>query len=392
MQKIVLFYKRLIKPGGAERLLMKEYHYFKKMGYLTQVVCFEFDNSSLFFSNIDVEDLFVFKKKYELSNIYYLARFIKQTNNCKFICNSGHVSYYLANLIARRKYYLHLHQPSSMSINEYDKFSFFKRKAFKELVLKNYGASKFINLKKSFGFAKRLFINIRSLVSSAAISSAKLVFVLSDYAVREKKLMYGIQAVNISGALESKVFNYKPKKIEEFGDYKNKLLTVARLDDKDKRIDLLISAFSIFLKKNPDSILVIGGSGNEYQNLLSLSIELKIETHVKFVGFIPESLLYDYYAWTDLFVSIDWADFRITSYEALAMGKKVLLSNETDVDSDLINTGYYYLTEPSLNAVASNIENALFNNNIITVIELKKILDKYTWDQYFLRMERLINV
>jgi len=390
MKKIILFYKSLIKPGGAERLLLKEYSYFKKMGYLAQIVCLEFNNSSLFFNNIEDKALFVLKGKYELLNIFDLAGFIKHNKPCIFICNSGHVSYYLANLIARSEYYLHLHQPSSMSVNEYDKFSFFKRKVFKRLEITNYSANRFIRIKQSFGLSKSFYINMRSILSSAAIKKARSVFVLSDFAVREKKLMYGIQAVNLSGALDDSIFQYKPKDIKKFGTHKNKLLTVARLDDKDKRVDILIMAFAIFLKQNPDSILIIGGSGSEYQNLLDLSIELKIETNVKFVGFIPDELLYDYYAWADLFVSIDWADFRITSYEAMAMMTKVLLSNETDADKSLIETGYYYLTEPTVQETVININKALCNKKIITKKEFVEILKNHTWDKYFLNMEKIV--
>ena len=133
MKKVVLFYKRLIKPGGAERLLLKEYSYFKKMGYQVKILCFEFNNLSLFFNDIESNDLFVLERKHELKNIFSLAKFIKQNNSCLFICNSGHVSYYLANLIARGEYCLHLHQPSFMSINEYDKLVFLKERLLKSL-------------------------------------------------------------------------------------------------------------------------------------------------------------------------------------------------------------------------------------------------------------------
>jgi glycosyltransferase involved in cell wall biosynthesis len=202
--------------------------------------------------------------------------------------------------------------------------------------------------------------------------------------------MYGIDAINISGALDESIFSYSPNKIEKFNHYKNKILTIARLDE-NKRIDELIMAFSIFLKKNPDSILIIGGTGEEHQNLSDLITELEIEKNIKLVGFIPDDQLYDYYSWADLFVSIDWADFRITSYEAMVMCTKVLLSDETDTDSILINTGYYYLTEPNRNAVASNIERALINIKILPKNELLTILRNYSWGKYFSKMEKIVN-
>jgi glycosyltransferase involved in cell wall biosynthesis len=168
-------------------------------------------------------------------------------------------------------------------------------------------------------------------------------------------------------------------------------LTVARLDE-NKRLDTLIHAFSIFLAKYPSSILLIGGTGPESENLDNLINNLRINQNVKLLGFIPDEKIYDYYAWADLFVSIDWADFRITSYEAMAMGTKVLLSNETDVENRLLDTGYYYLTIPDVDNVVKMIENALFNHNEISKSELLTILRKYTWSEYFSKMERIINV
>ena len=205
-----------------------------------------------------------------------------------------------------------------MSFNEKDKYSVFMSGAFKIFVDTNYGAKKFIEIKKSLNIFSKTFINLRSILSIRAVKKAKSVFVLSNYSVREKKAMYGVEAINIAGALEESIFQYNPKKNINFNSFKYKLLTVARLDE-NKRLDTLIHAFSIFLVKYPSSILLIGGTGPESKNLDNLINNLKINQNVKLLGFIPDEKIYDYYAWADLFVSIDWADFRITSYEAMAI-------------------------------------------------------------------------
>ena len=390
MKDVILFYKRLIKPGGAERLLLKEYAYFKKMGYTVRIATYEYGNNTSFFQSIDNNDLRIIKRNSTVLRIIHLALFLRKNSKSIFVCNSGYIDFYLASVISRVDYFLHLHQPSFMSFNEVDKYSLLMRKDFNQLIGSNYGAKAFVKIKESLTILDLFLINIRAFISIKGIRKAKNVFVLSDFAVREKKIMYGIEAINISGALDESIFLYYPKKINKYNNYKNKLLTIARLD-KNKRIDELIFAFSIFLKKNSDSILIIGGTGTEYQNLSDLIIQLGVEKNVKLVGFIPDEKIYDYYSWADLFISIDWADFRITSYEAMAMGTKVLLSDETDVDSDLITTGYYYLTEPNRYIVASNIEHALANLDIMSKNELFKILNNYTWSKYFLKMEELVN-
>jgi glycosyltransferase involved in cell wall biosynthesis len=391
MKKIVLFYKKLIKPGGAERLLIKEYSYFKKMGYQVQIVSFEFKRKLTFFDDVDSKDVYEIKKSNFLSQIIKLTLFLRRNSECIFICNSGYIDFYFASIFSKVGYYLHIHQPSFMSFNEKDKYSIFMKGAFRRFVNTNYGAKRFIEIKQSLNLFNKIVINLRAFFSINAVRKAKSVFVLSDYAVEEKKTMYGIQAINISGALDQNIFKYNPKKIKDFDSYENKLLTVARLD-KNKRLDSLILAFSDFLNKYPSSILIIGGTGPEYENLEELIGDLQIEANVKLLGFIPDEKIYDYYAWADLFVSIDWADFRITSYEAMAMGTKVLLSNETEAENSLLDTGYYYLTNPDISSVTQKIEKALLNKNTFSKGELLKRLEQYTWGEYFLKMEKIINV
>ena len=58
MKTIALFYKSLVEPGGAERLLIEEYKEFKRLGYQVTVVSQKISNSS-FFSDIEQSDRLV---------------------------------------------------------------------------------------------------------------------------------------------------------------------------------------------------------------------------------------------------------------------------------------------------------------------------------------------
>ena len=90
-------------------------------------------------------------------------------------------------------------------------------------------------------------------------------------------------------------------------------------------------------------------------------------------------------------MSIDCADFRITSYESMAMKTKVLLSSETDVDESLVKTGYYHLTEPTPEDTAINIEKALSSTTLSKNSDFINILKKYTWSSYFSKIEKIIS-
>jgi len=390
MKKIVLFYKRLVKPGGAERLLLKEYQYFKSKHYKTKIVCFEYNDSLEFDKEVDPNDIITFNKKNTVKNIFSLITYLKNNNDALYLCNSGYIDFYIASAMSNTDYSLHIHQPSFMSFNEKDKYSVFIKKAFEKLANSNYGAKRFLKIKEDMSLKELFYCNLRSIISINAVKKAKDVFVLSDYAKNEKKEMYGITAHNFSGALENDIFSYKANTIKEFQEFKYKLISIARLD-RNKRLDELIMGFSNFLQKKPNSILLIGGTGDEFDNLNTLIKDLNIEKNVRLLGFVPDELLYDYYAWADLFVSIDWADFRITSYEAMAVGTKVLLSNETDPNEELLSSGYYYLCEPTQIEVEKEIERSLENNKLLEVDRLKELLKNYTWESYFTKIEKVLN-
>ena len=388
-KSIVLFYKRLLKPGGAERLLLREYAYFKDRGYKVTIVVFSFSSELKFKETIDVSDIVVLNKKKTFQNVIALSRFMKQHRKSYYLCNSGYLDFYIASLLSNTIFSLHIHHPSFMSFNEKDKYSVFMETSFAKLVLTNHGAQRFVDIKKNLSFLEKLYINCRAFISIKAVRKAANVFVLSNYAKKEKKEMYNIDSYNYCGALEEEIFEYQPKKINGYENFKYKLISIARLDI-NKRLDELIKGFAYFLKKEPNSILLIGGTGNEYENLNELTKKLQIEDHVKFIGFVPDNMLYDYYAWADLFISIDWADFRITSYEAMAVGTKVLLSDETDPYDDLIKSGYYYLCPPTKEKVVNQIEVALYNENKIPFSDLVKILKGYTWNTYFQKIEKTL--
>lgn len=389
MSKIVLFYKRLVKPGGAERLLLKEYQYFKSSNYDTKIVCFEYNQQLEFNEFVDSNDIISFENSSDWNNILDLSNFMKKNQDAKYICNSGYIDFYLASAFTKTNYSLHIHQPSFMSFNEKDKYSIFMKDAFSKLVNSNHGAKRFVDIKSKLTFLEKIKLNLRALISIKAVKKAENVFVLSDFAVREKKIMYGINAYNFTGALEKKIFDYEVKPLNKYENYKYKLISIARLDI-NKRFDELIIGFADFLKEEPSSILLIGGTGDQFDNLNKLVNKLKIEDNVKLIGFVPDELLYDYYAWADLFVSIDWADFRITSYEAMAVGTKVLLSDETDPNKELLTSGYYYLTKPKVSAVKDAIKNALEKTDVIDKSSLDALLKNYVWESYFSKIEKVV--
>jgi glycosyltransferase involved in cell wall biosynthesis len=385
MKKIVLFYKRFLVSGGAERLLLKEYKYFKKLSYKVTIVSYVFNKNALYNEKVDSSDIVELGDHFMLS-ILKLVWFLRNNRDSIILCASGYLDIYIASVISRTKYYLHIHQPLYMSFNDYNKYSIFLKKHFRKMSNSNYGAREFIKIYQNLTFKNKILINIKAFISILAFRTSEGNFVLSETAQKEKEILFNIKSHVICGAIESSLLEYIPKKVNKYDRFKYKILSVSRLD-KNKRVDVTIEAFSLFIKHEPNSVLLIGGKGSELDNLQNLVNKLCIEKNVVFLGFIDENNLYDYYAMADLSVLIDWADYRITAFEALAMNTKVLMSNEADYDKSLKEANYIYISEPTKEAVCVEMINALKSEIKISKYELNQILKKYTWHKYVTNIE-----
>jgi glycosyltransferase involved in cell wall biosynthesis len=246
----------------------------------------------------------------------------------------------------------------------------------------NFGAERFEKIRDSLSLWQKVKINLRAAVSIAGIRKADNIFVLSEYAKKEKMDLFKVDSHVVCGAISQQDIGLVPEiEISKYKDYEYVVLTIARLDI-NKRIDVLIKSFALFLEKKPNSVLVIGGTGPEKESLISLAKQIGIGDNVDFIGFIPEEELYSYYAAADLFASIDWADYRITAYESLAVGTKVLLSNETDFGKDLVDSGYLRFSKPNVEETSVAIEAMLNSKPSRDTAWLNKYLEQVTWPTF----------
>ena len=108
----------------------------------------------------------------------------------------------------------------------------------------------------------------------------------------------------------------------------NTIFAVSRLAN-NKGLDLLIDSFSLLSERMEDAQLVLAighedrseGEEKIYQDLLSLIDKHNLKDKVKFIGFIPDEELPDYYRAADLFaLSSRYEPFGMTAIEAMASG------------------------------------------------------------------------
>ena len=375
--RVILYYKNFITPGGAERLFIKEHDYFIKMGYDVHVITNTFSNIEMFGKPVKFIN-HVNLNSNGLFSIINLAKEIKNLGNPVVLCSSGDINIYLASLLTNFKYALHIHHPSFMSFDDFDKYSLFAKKHFKQYIKSNYGASRFKKIQKQLTTLQLIIINQKAIFSKLAKRKSCVNFVLSNYAKKEKKEIYGIDSEVLQGAIE----NINLKKKHRLKSKVFTILSVARLD-KNKRIDVLIKSFKHIHDKYENINLIIVGSGPEEKKLKKLTYENKLNGKINFCGHISDDKILEIYSRANLFVSIDWADFKITLFESLNNFTPIIVSNETECDSEFIRMGIVKLITPSVKNLTAEIEAEITSPTIFKVSEVKKLLQKYTWNTYF---------
>lgn len=380
---IVLFHKRLTTAGGAQRLLYKEYKYFRKLGYLVKIVTYRFQSNALYGGVVNQADLIELGDSYPMA-LVRLVRFMFQNREATYLCASGRIDLYLASLMAGVEYSLHIHRPIYMTFTPGEQYSFFHHRVWMRKKHESSEKKKLNRIKDRLSLIDKLIINVKAPFQIRAVKRARHIMVFSEFARREIYDIYHVGSHVVCGAIEDEMLSPQSAPhahLPEVEMGKTAILCIARLD-LDKRIDALIHAFSLFQKDNPDTFLFIGGIGSEYEDLRYLAKKFGVSDKVHFLGFIPDNMMNDYYASADLFIAIDFADYQITIFEALAMGTKVLASHETECEIALISSGWVHKAKVEPTSLAEAIRKALATPLTINRDGLNNILRNHTWETY----------
>lgn len=174
------------------------------------------------------------------------------------------------------------------------------------------------------------------------------------------------------------------------------LLGVQRLSG-EKRISLALRALaSANNKLEQKAYLILVGKGPDEPHLKELSIQLGIESYVKFAGYIGESDLPSYYKGADylLFTSV-YETFGVTLAQAMAAGLPVITTGGTAIDELIVDkvTGF----------VSPDTNSEELGNTIIRALESKKLaiemasaassiaLREFDWNKISNSYERILS-
>jgi 1,2-diacylglycerol 3-alpha-glucosyltransferase len=117
------------------------------------------------------------------------------------------------------------------------------------------------------------------------------------------------------------------------------VLYVGRMS-KEKRIDVMLKAAKLLIKKRSGIRFVVGGTGPQLESSKKLAMRLGIADRVTFLGFVEHDELPKVYAASDLLClpSHKFETQGIVAIEAMASGKPVVGSNDLAL-KDLIKSG-----------------------------------------------------
>jgi glycosyltransferase involved in cell wall biosynthesis len=158
-----------------------------------------------------------------------------------------------------------------------------------------------------------------------------------------------------------------------------------------KGVDILLNAFSLFVKNFPDAHLYIVGDGVERVKLEQLSKTLGITNSVHFEGFIPlgQDVL-RYYKSCDLFIMSSYREnFPIVILEAMAANIPLIVSNIEGGPQELIihNENGLLFPPGDYKKLCEEIVKITEQKDLAKQIILKNaaLIKKYSWDSIALR-------
>jgi len=176
------------------------------------------------------------------------------------------------------------------------------------------------------GFRRSFVANYFRTACSIAIKKGSAMIAQSEQTKQELVREFGINAEKVAVIRLGIRPDLEPKPKTD------NILRVGTLGylDPRKRMDLLIKAF---LKADIDGELVIAGKGIEYPRLEALAGS---DSRIKFLGFLPDNKLVDFYNSLDVFIFPTKVEgYGLPMVEAMACGKPVVTLSDCVIPSDI---------------------------------------------------------
>jgi glycosyltransferase involved in cell wall biosynthesis len=248
----------------------------------------------------------------------------------------------------------------------------------------SYYCFKFKCISRKSNFIRFIFESVRMRFIRKYIKNIKVITTPSDFMKNVVSRLYKNKIVTLNNFVEMQ----KTRKYNPEGD----ILYVGRLV-KTKGIQNLIEAYSKINSIGKRKLIIIG-EGNSKQNLKQLSVLLKLDKKVIFMG--KKTNLKKYYSRASLVVvpSIWPEPFGIVIIEAMSYGIPVIGSNIGGIPEIINNNKTGYLVKPNdVDDLKNKIELFFSNQNRMIHMSQKSFDDvkQYSKEVFAKRLIKIYN-
>lgn len=260
------------------------------------------------------------------------------------------------------------------------------------------------------GLLKNIFYQLKTLslrrMEKGILRNTPAIIALSDYTRKKLKTVHKVPEHHIHiipGGVDTERFRplddrWEVRKALNLPPDKPVLITVRNLVSR-MGLENLIAAAGEIKRAFPAFTLLIGGTGPLKEDLEKMVAQMNLETHLSFLGFIPEEKLPLYLGAADYFIlpTIDLEGFGLVTVESLACGTPVLgtpvggtVEILSPLDQDLL------FPDPSAQSMASFIISHLrkWNENRDLYQNLRQkcrqyVEQRYSWEANVEKTEQL---
>lgn len=124
-----------------------------------------------------------------------------------------------------------------------------------------------------------------------------------------------------------------------YEEHEKTVVSVGRLDNKQKRLDVMLQAFSVFSKKHPEYNLKIYGSGDDENSVRQWCADLNIQDRVKFMG-VTRTPMQDISDAGMFLITSDYEGISNSLLEAMAVGLPCVSTDHTPGGARLLITDH----------------------------------------------------
>lgn len=202
-------------------------------------------------------------------------------------------------------------------------------------------------------------------LSAQTLRSADRIIVINELTKNhlEKLGVSSDKIVIIPPGIDCQKFYFEPKK----GQSTNiNLLATGYLLNR-KAFDLTIRAVAEVIKTHPNIHLKMVGDGPQREQLEELTRDLNIQSHVSFVGFVPNDQLGPIYKEADIYLCMSRSEgFSTVCLEAMASGMAIVSSRVGGFE-DAINDGDngYLVEQEDWRGMADRIKSLVEDRRLI---------------------------